>query len=185
MVFRIMMLRAREVFFVDLPDISSSTNSIQVQRGAGTSSNGAGAFGASIHFSTNELNQNPYAEINNSIGSFNSFKNTVRAGTGLLSNHFTADVRLSRISSDGFIDRSASKLKSWYSSLAWLNEKTKFRLNIFSGNEKTGQAWYGISEADLLAGKRKINYAGTEKPGDPYNNETDNYRQDHYQFFFT
>jgi iron complex outermembrane receptor protein len=171
-------------FFVDLPDFSSSTGSIQVQRGVGTSSNGAGAFGASIHFSTNEVNRESYAEINTSAGSFNTWKNTFRAGTGLLDDRFTADVRLSRISSDGFIDRSASKLRSWFASLAWLGSGTNLRLNVFSGNEKTGQAWYGISENDLLAGNRTINYAGTEKPGAPYENETDNYRQDHYQFFF-
>src|SRR5204862_2500770 len=90
-------------FFVDLPDFSSSVGSIQIQRGVGTSSNGAGAFGASINFSTNEINKEAYAEINNSYGSFNAWKNTVKAGTGLLGDHFTADLRLSRISSDGFI----------------------------------------------------------------------------------
>lgn len=171
-------------FFVDLPDFSSSTRSIQVQRGVGTSSNGAGAFGASIHFSTNETNKIPYTEINNTAGSFNTWKNTFRAGTGLLAEKFTADVRLSRISSDGFIDRSSSNLKAWSASLAYLGEKNNLRLNIFSGNEKTGQAWYGISETDLRGGNRTINYAGMEKPGSPYENETDNYRQDHYQLFF-
>jgi iron complex outermembrane receptor protein len=171
-------------FFVDLPDFTSSTGSIQIQRGVGTSSNGAGAFGGSINFSTNEVNKNAYAEFNNSYGSFNSWKNTLRAGSGLLGDHFLAEARLSRISSDGFIDRASSNLKSVHFSTAYVSTKTSLRLNIFSGKEKTYQAWYGITEADLKAGHRTINYAGTEKPGEPYDNETDNYEQNHYQLFF-
>jgi iron complex outermembrane receptor protein len=171
-------------FFVDLPDLSSSVGSIQIQRGVGTSSNGAGAFGASINFSTNEVNKDPYAEFNNSTGSFNTWKNTIKAGSGLLDKHFTADLRLSRISSDGYIDRAASDLKSFYFSTAYLADRSSLRLNLFSGKEKTYQAWHGITEADLQNGNRTINYAGMEKPGDPYNNETDNYQQDHYQLFF-
>jgi len=172
-------------FFVDLPDFSSSTGSIQIQRGVGTSSNGAGAFGASINLSTNELNKEAYAEFNNSFGSFNSRKNTLKAGTGLLDNHFTGDMRISSISSDGYIDRAFSNLKSLQFSLAYINSKSSLRLNIFSGNEKTYQAWNGISEEDLNAGNRRINYAGTEKSGEPYNNEIDKYEQNHYQLSFT
>jgi iron complex outermembrane recepter protein len=171
-------------FFVDLPDFTSSVGSIQIQRGAGTSSNGAGAFGASINFSTNEMNKNSYAAFNNSYGSFNTWKNTLMAGSGLVGGHFTTDLRLSRISSDGFIDRASSNLKSLYFSTAYITKKSLLRFNMILGKEKTYQAWYGISEADLKAGSRTINYAGTEKPGEPYDNETDNYRQDHYQLFF-
>ena len=171
-------------FFVDLPDFASSVSSIQIQRGVGTSSNGAGAFGATINFSTNEVNKKAYAEANNSFGSFNTWKNTIRLGTGLMGHHFTADLRLSRLSSDGYIDRASSRLRSFYFSTAYLSEKSDLRLNVFSGKEKTYQAWYGVSEADLPV-HRTINYAGTEKPGEPYDNETDNYRQDHYQLFFT
>lgn len=171
-------------FFVDLPDFASSVNSIQIQRGVGTSSNGAGAFGATINVSTNEVNKTPYAEFNNSYGSFNTWKNTLKAGTGLWNNHFVADLRLSRISSDGYIDRATSDLKSLYFSTAYLSDKTDFRFNLFSGKEKTYQAWNGVSEADLET-NRTINYAGMEKPGEPYDNETDNYKQNHYQFFFT
>ncbi len=170
-------------FFVDLPDFSSSTGSIQIQRGVGTSSNGAGAFGGSINFSTNEVIKDAYAEINNSFGSFNTWKNTIKAGTGLR-NGFTTDVRFSRISSDGYIDRATSNLRSLYFSQAYTNEKTSVRLNIFTGKEKTYQAWNGVSEADLEAGNRRVNYAGTEKPGEPYHNEVDNYTQTHYQLFF-
>jgi len=171
-------------FFVDLPDFTSSVGSIQVQRGVGTSSNGPGAFGASINFSTNEVNKNGYAEFNNSYGSYQTWKNTIKAGSGLLNDHFTADLRLSRISSRGFIDRGSSELHSFYFSTAYLGNKNELRLNVFSGKEKTYQAWYGVSEADLEAGRRTINYAGMEKPGDPYENETDNYQQHHYQLFF-
>jgi iron complex outermembrane receptor protein len=171
-------------FFVDLPDFSSSVGSIQIQRGVGTSSNGAGAFGASINFSTNEVNKESYVELNNSYGSFNTWKNTIKAGTGLLGEHFVTDVRLSRISSDGYIDRATSDLKSFYFSTAYLANKSSLRLNIFSGKEKTYQAWNGVSETDLKNDNRTINYAGMEKPGEPYNNETDNYWQNHYQLFF-
>ena len=171
-------------FFVDLPDFTSSAGSIQIQRGAGTSSNGAGAFGATINFSTNEVNKQAYASFNNGFGSFNSWKQTLKAGTGLIGNHFTADLRMSLINSDGYIDRAFSHLRSLHFSTAYLGNKTSIRFNIFLGKEKTYQAWYGISAADLEAGKRKINYAGTEKPGSPYDNETDNYWQDHYQLFF-
>ncbi|MFM9911486.1 MAG: TonB-dependent receptor [Chitinophagaceae bacterium] len=170
------------LFFVNLPDIASSVNNIQIQRGVGTSSNGTGAFGATINFSTNEVNTIPYAEINNSYGSFNTWKNTFKVGSGLLSDHFTIDARLSNISSDGYVDRASSKLSSFYLSGAFLNEKTSIRLNIFSGKEKTYQSWYGITEADLM-NNRSFNSAGTERPGAPYDNETDNYKQDHYQLF--
>ena len=170
------------LFFVNLPDISSSLNSIQVQRGVGTSSNGAGAFGATMNLSTNEVNTEAYAELNNSIGSFNTLKHTVKAGSGLLGDHFTLDARASKISSDGYIERASSDLKSLYLSGAYLAKKTTLRFNVLTGKEKTYQAWYGVSEADL-ENNRRVNYAGMEKPGSPYDNETDNYQQDHYQFF--
>ena len=170
-------------YFVDLPDFASSVNSIQIQRGVGTSSNGAGAFGATINVSTNEWNKEAYTELNNSYGSFNTWKNTIKAGSGLIGDHFTTDIRLSRVNSDGYIDRASSDLKSFYFSTAYLNNKSSLRFNIFSGKEKTYQAWNGVSEADLKT-HRTINYAGMDKPGTPYENETDNYLQTHYQLFF-
>ncbi|HRE39607.1 MAG TPA: TonB-dependent receptor plug domain-containing protein, partial [Chitinophagaceae bacterium] len=171
------------LFFVNLPDFSSSAGSVQIQRGVGTSSNGAGAFGASINFSTNEVNSKPYLELNNSFGSFSTWKNTIKAGSGLV-NGFSTDLRLSRIVSDGFIDRASSDLKSFYFTTGYTNNKSTIRTNVFYGKEKTYQAWYGISETDLKSGNRTVNYAGTERPGEPYDNETDNYTQTHYQFFF-
>lgn len=170
-------------FFVNLPDFTSSVNSIQVQRGAGTSSNGTGAFGATISLSTNELITKPYAEINNSYGSFNTWKNTVKVGTGLINNHFTLDARLSRISSDGYIDRATSDLQSFYLSGAYIMDMSTLRFNVFSGKEKTYQAWNGVPES-LLKTDRTYNSSGTDRPGDPYKNETDNYTQTHYQLFF-
>lgn len=170
-------------FFVDLPDFVSSVGSIQVQRGVGTSSNGAGAFGATINMTTNEFIEKPYAESNNSYGSFNTWKNTLKAGTGLIDGHFTVDARLSSLKSDGYIDRAGSDLKSFYVSSAYFSGKASVRLNVFSGKEKTYQAWNGVPES-LLKTNRTYNSAGTEKPGEPYENETDNFQQDHYQLFY-
>ncbi|GAB2823544.1 TonB-dependent receptor [Ferruginibacter profundus] len=170
-------------YFVDLPDFSSSINSVQIQRGVGTSSNGAGAFGASINLSTNEINKKAYTEFNNSFGSYNTWKNTLQFGTGILGKHFTIDGRLSKISSDGYIDRAKSSLQSFYFSTAYVTDKNSLRLNIFSGKEKTYQAWDGVPEY-LLATNRTYNDVGTQKPGEPYDNETDNYTQTHYQLFY-
>ena len=170
-------------YFVDLPDFASSVNSIQIQRGVGTSSNGAGAFGGTINLSTNEFNEKAYTELNNSFGSFNTWKNTLKFGTGLMGKHFLLDGRLSNISSDGYVDRASSKLRSFYISTAYVNKKSSLRLNIFSGHEKTYQAWYGI-DAATLASNRTYNPAGTEKPGTAYDDQTDNYTQTHYQLFY-
>jgi iron complex outermembrane receptor protein len=170
-------------FFVDLPDISSSLSSIQVQRGIGTSSNGAGAFGATINLSTNEVNKEKYVELNNTYGSFNTWKNTIKFGTGLLGKHFTIDARISRVSSNGYIDRAKSNLQSFFISAAYINKNSSLRFNILSGKEKTYQAWYGVPE-NYLDSDRTYNPAGTEKTGSPYSNETDNYTQTHYQLFY-
>ncbi len=199
------------IYFVDLPDLASSVGSIQIQRGVGTSSNGAGAFGATINFSTNEFNEKPYAEFNNSFGSFTTWKNTVKVGSGLIDGHFTIDARLSRISSDGYIDRAASNLKSFYLSAAWLSEHSSIRFNIIQGTEKTYQAWNGIPGAKLFGDKTALDqhYADNAGPGSQgylyastadslnlynsnkrtynyftYPNQTDNYQQNHYQLFF-
>ncbi|HZK64595.1 MAG TPA: TonB-dependent receptor plug domain-containing protein [Puia sp.] len=199
---------SQSIYFVDLPDFASSVSSIQIQRGVGTSSNGAGAFGASINFSTNEFKGEPYAEFNNSVGSFNTWKNTLKAGTGLIGDHFTVDMRLSRISSNGYIDRSASDLKSAYFSVAWLGKKTAARFNLITGAEKTDQAWNGVPEAKLYGDRSALDehylnnsgYSGAlyntvndslnlyrSNPRTynyfTYKNQTDNYLQNHYQGF--
>ncbi len=161
------------VFWVNMPDFASSVESMQIQRGVGTSTNGAAAFGATVNIQTSILNKEPYAEIDNSYGSFNTWKHTVRAGTGLINNNFAFDARLSKVSSDGFIDRAFSDLKSFYLSGGYYDEKTLIKANVFSGNEQTYQSWYGTPEA-LLNTNRTYNYY-------TYENETDNYQQDHYQ----
>jgi len=170
-------------YFVDLPDFSSSLNSVQIQRGVGTSTNGAGAFGASINLATNNYNPEKYLSLQSSVGSFNTLKNTLQLGTGLLNNHFTIDGRLSNISSDGYMDRASSKLKSFYVSSTYWGNNSSLRLNVFSGWEKTYQSWYGVPE-ELLATQRTYNPAGMEKLDAPYKNQTDNYKQTHYQLFY-
>lgn len=169
-------------FFVDIPDIASSTNSIQIQRGVGTSTNGAGAFGATVNISTNKFNPIPYGELMTAYGSFNTWKQEAKAGSGLLNNHFTVDARLSTISSDGYIDRASSDLKSFYFSTAYLNKKTAIRFNVFSGKEKTYQAWNGVP-ADSLKTHRTYNDLGLMSNGKYYKNQTDNYIQTYYQLF--
>ena len=170
-------------FFVNIPDFGSSVNSIQIQRGVGTSTNGAGAFGASVNLMTNEYNPTSYLSLQNTAGSFNSFKNNLVFGSGLIDNKFTIDGRVSSIRSDGFIDRANSDLKSFFLSTTYWGEKSSLRLNIFSGKEKTYQAWYGVPE-ELIKTNRTYNPAGTEKAGEPYDNQTDNYTQTHYQLFY-
>ncbi|MEO6253450.1 MAG: TonB-dependent receptor, partial [Ferruginibacter sp.] len=144
---------------------------------------GAGAFGGTINLFTNELNKKMYAATNNSVGSFNTFKNNIQFGSGMIGKHFTVDGRLSLLSSEGYIDRARSDLKSFYWSTAFVNENNSLRLNVFSGKEKTYQAWNGVAEY-LLKTDRTNNPSGTERPGEPYDNETDNYTQTHYQLFY-
>lgn len=171
-------------FFVDIPDIASSVNSIQIQRGVGTSTNGAGAFGATVNLSTNSFHPAAYGKIAASYGSFNTQKYSVEAGSGLLSDHFTIDARLSSITSDGFIDRASSDLKSYYLSGAYFSKNTSIRFNVFSGKEKTYQAWNGVPEDSLKAGNRTYNGLGLMPNGAYYDNQTDNYTQTYYQLFW-
>lgn len=190
------------VFWVNLPDFSSSADQIQVQRGVGTSSNGVAAFGASINVNTNKVNREAYARLDNSFGSFNTLRNTVNAGTGLINGKFLMDARLSRITSDGYIDRASSNLKSFYLSGAWIGKKSQLRANVFSGKERTYQAWYGTpesvingNEAEIIAYADRNYIFGNDREnllnsGRTYNfytyeNEVDNYQQDHYQLLFS
>ncbi|MBE9481406.1 MAG: TonB-dependent receptor [Bacteroidetes bacterium] len=165
------------VFWVDMPDFASSVDNIQIQRGVGTSTNGAAAFGASINIQTLKLNPEPYAEINSSAGSFNTFKNNLTFGTGLIKGKFSFDGRVSKITSDGYIDRAFSDLKSFFVSGAYYGEKSILKLNIFSGKEKTYQAWMGVPKDSLKTNRTYNPYT--------YDNETDNYQQDHYQLIYS
>lgn len=136
-------------FWVDMPDFASSVESIQIQRGVGTSTNGAGSFGGSLTIQTSAPALEPYAEVNSTYGSFNTLKNTIKLGTGLIDNKFSFDGRLSRISSDGFVDRGASLLKSYFLSGAYHGKTDLLRLVVFSGTEKTYQSWNGVPESRL------------------------------------
>ncbi|MBD8489529.1 TonB-dependent receptor [Echinicola sp. CAU 1574] len=165
------------VFWVNMPDFASSVDNIQIQRGVGTSTNGAATFGASMNIQTDTKKEESYAEIANSYGSFNSWKHTVKAGTGLLNNRWAVDARLSQISSDGYVDRAFSDLKSYFVSGGYYGDDHVFKVNVFSGKEQTYQSWYGLPESKL-EDDRTFNYY-------TYDNETDNYQQDHYQFIYT
>lgn len=164
-------------FFVNLPDFASSVESIQIQRGIGTSTNGAGAFGASLNIQTDALEEQSYAELNNSFGSFNSWKNTVKVGSGLLKDKYAFNARLSRISSDGYIDRATSNLQSFYVDGGLYTDKHILKATVFSGKEKTYQAWNGIPE-DKLDSDRTFNEF-------TYENQTDNYVQTHSHLHYT
>ncbi|WP_375561310.1 TonB-dependent receptor [Bernardetia sp. OM2101] len=166
-------------FWVNMPDFASSASSIQIQRGVGTSVNGAGAFGASVNIATQEPQDEAGAEISNSYGSFNTFRHNVQFHTGLLKDRIKFSGRLSKITSDGFIDEAFSDLKSFFVSGVYQNKVgTSIKLNIFGGREQTFQAWNGVPQEILDEGNRTYN----ELAG--YDNETDNYGQDHYQFIF-
>ncbi len=170
-------------FFVNFGDIASSTGSIQLQRGVGTSTNGAGAFGATMSISNLQQMDKAGAEIFNSYGSFDTWRHTVKAGTGLLKNGLQFDVRLSQINSRGYIDRSNSDLKAMQFLAGWkASDKTQLRFMLMTGKEKTGQAWNGVPQ-DSLETNRTYNELGMRADGSFYNNQTDNYQQDYYQFF--
>lgn len=170
-------------FFVNFADLASSTSSIQLQRGVGTSTNGAGAFGATMSISNMEQMEKAGAEIINSYGSFNTLRHTLKAGTGLTKKGFQFDVRLSKISSDGYIDRGGSDLKSMQFIAGWQSsEKTQLRFMLMSGTEKTGQTWNGVPE-DSLEANRTYNELGIRSDGTYYHDQTDNYQQDYYQLF--
>ncbi|MCB0601772.1 MAG: TonB-dependent receptor [Saprospiraceae bacterium] len=170
------------VFWVDLPDFASSTKQMQIQRGVGTSTNGAGAFGASINLNTQSFTTGPQARITGSLGSFNTRRASAEVSTGLINNHFQMDGRLSTIHSDGYIDRARADLRSYYLSAAYLNRNTSLRFLHFSGKENTYQAWDGVPATYIDDPQlRRYNSAGSERPGSPHPNEIDDYQQSHYQ----
>lgn len=175
------------VFWVNLPDFISSTEDVQIQRGVGSSTNGPGAFGATINLSTAALKEEPFVRLNSSAGSFNTWKRNLQFGTGQLGPGFSLEGRLSKITSDGYIDRATADLQSYYLTGAYTGENTLIRANVFSGHEITYQAWNGVDPSLLDDPEtRTYNSAGTEKSEtDPYENEVDNYRQTHYQLLFS
>lgn len=187
------------VFFVNMPDFSSSLESIQIQRGVGTSSNGSGAFGASVNLQTNILQKDPFGEVNVGYGSFNTQKYNAMFGSGLIKDHWSFEGRLSYIKSDGFIDRASSDLKSFYLSGGYHSEKTNIKVLAFSGKEVTYQSWYGVPESRLnndslgmlqTAANEGMNEEQLENLLNSnarsynfytYDNQVDDYQQSHYQ----
>lgn len=193
---------SHDVYWVNIPDLASSTENIQIQRGVGTSTNGAAAFGASINIKTDDIRKKSYISLDNSAGSFGTIRNTIKGGTGLINNKYTLDVRLSNILSDGYIDRASSNLKSYYLSGAYVGTKSILRANIFSGHERTYQSWYGTPESKLFGDATEQNaYADRNYLTDAeranllnsgrtynyytYKNQEDNYKQSHYQLYLT
>jgi iron complex outermembrane receptor protein len=176
------------IFFVNLPDFASSLESIQLQRGVGTSTNGAGAFGASLNLQTKSFQEKAYAEISNSIGSFASRKHTLAFGTGLR-NNFEMNARISNIASDGFIDRASTDMFGYFFNANYITDKSQIKFMAFGGKEKTYQAWYGIEDPEKLQNDRTFNPAGmyTDAFGNMqfYDNETDNYWQNHFQLHWS
>jgi iron complex outermembrane receptor protein len=171
-------------FWVNLGDFASSVESLQLQRGVGTSTNGSGAFGASINILTDLVSKEASGEISNSFGSFNSRKHTVKFSTGLMNDHFEIAGRLSNIASDGYVDRASSDLKSYFLQGSYVDDNTLIKAITFGGNNVTYQSWFGI-DAETLARDRTFNPAGQYENEDGetvfYDNEVDDYRQDHYQ----
>jgi len=190
-------------WWVDVPDLASSTDNIQVQRGVGTSTNGAAAFGATINLQTTTLNKEPFAEYSSTAGSYGTMKNSVGVGTGLLKGKFSFDARISKVSSDGFIDRASSDLKSFFVSGGYFTANTILKVNVFSGLEDTYQAWNGVPSVRLnsdMAGMQRYadHYLYSQKEVDQminsnsrtynlytYENQVDYYQQNHYQLLFS
>ncbi len=175
-------------FWVNLPDFASSTENLQLQRGVGTSTNGAAAFGASINLLTDAVQTDAFGEVTSSFGSFNTFRANAKFSTGLLSDKFELSGRLSRITSDGYIDRASSDLDSYFLQAAYVTDKTLIKAVLFGGQEITYQSWFGI-DAETLERDRTFNPAGlyTDDEGNIqfYDNEVDNYKQDHFQLHWS
>ena len=160
-------------YWVNLPDFTSSIESLQVQRGVGTSTNGAGAFGSSINILTDGISDNPFAEISNSFGSYDSRKHTIKFSSGLLNNSFELSGRLSKIDSDGYVDRAFSDLKSYFLQGAYKKGNTFLKALAFGGYERGYQSWFGLTKDQIKENRRQNPYT--------YENEIDDYKQDHYQ----
>lgn len=179
---------SQQVFWVDLPDLSASVDNIQVQRGVGTSSNGAGAFGASVNIKLKNPGDDPFFEISSSAGSFNTFRNMVTAGTGLIKDKYSMQMRYSGIGSDGYIRRTGLDNRSLMLTGLIRSERSILKANIFLGEEHTGISWWGVP-AELLVTDRRFNPAGEyeDELGNKqyYDNESDNYKQGHYQLIYS
>lgn len=173
------------MFWVNMPDFASSVQDLQVQRGVGTSTNGAGAFGASVNLKTGHIPSDPYGEVNASYGSFDTYKTSLKLGTGQIADHWVLDARLSKIASDGYIDRASVDLQSYFAQAAYFNENTLLKLIVFGGKEQTYHAWEGVPEHMLTTDRRynPCGFMGLDYQDKPlyYDNQTDNYIQKNVQ----
>lgn len=179
---------SQQVFFVNMPDVTSSASSVQIQRGVGTSTNGAGAFGATVNFQTGALSNEPYAEINNYVGSYNSWRGNVLLGTGIINNRFSFDARISRAKSDGYVERATSDHKSAQVSGTYHGDRSMLKATILYGEEKTGISWTGVPSSAIDT-NRTYNpegyYFDSKGVRHIYENQTDNYKQTHYLTNYT
>lgn len=179
---------SQAVFWVNMPDFSESVNNLQLTRGVGASTNGAAAFGASINMFTGSLSSKPYAEVSSMFGSFNTFRENIKLGTGILNNGFSFDLRLSKLDSDGYVENSYSDHSSMMLSAAWRGKTSFLRANIIRGNQKTGITWYGCPQ-EIMDTNRTYNPAGEyfDEYGNRkiYRDNSDNYIQTHYQLMYS
>jgi len=180
---------SQEVFWVNMTDFASNLSSVEVQRGVGTSTNGSAAFGGSVNMKTDIAPPNPFASISFNGGMYNTFRENVKIGTGLMSNGFAFDAHFSKLNSDGYLYRAFSDLLSYYASAAYYHKNTMLKFLAFGGKEKTYQAWDGINDSILQVNPRynPAGYMGTDSDGNQqfYDNHTDNYVQQHYQLHFS
>lgn len=197
---------SQNVFWVNMPDLAASVSNVQIQRGSGPSTTGAGAFGGTVSINTSELKINPFLEVDAAYGSFGTYKVSAGLGSGLMNNKYSVQGRFSLIHSDGYIDRATADLKSYYFSAARVTPRSSLRLNVFSGQEQTFQAWNGSPEAKVrgdeaaLLAHYKLNEGGLYKTIEDsinlfmsdrrynyytYENQVDNYRQTHLQLLYS
>ena len=180
---------SHNVYWVNMPDLASSLRDVQIQRGAGTSTNGAGAFGGSVNMMTDAPSVTPYAEVSGSYGSYNTYRATVRVGSGLLRDHWSFDAKLSHLGSDGYIERASSNLWSYFTQGAYRNENTMVRLLVFGGKEKTYMAWDYASKEEMEEYGRRYNPCGKYVDNDGkiayYKDQNDNYVQHHFQLLLS
>ena len=180
---------SHNVYWVNMPDLASSLRDVQIQRGAGTSTNGAGAFGGSVNMMTDSPSVTPYAEVSGSYGSYNTYRATVRVGSGLLRDHWSFDAKLSHLGSDGYIERASSNLWSYFTQGAYRNENTMLRLLVFGGKEKTYMAWDYASKEEMEKYGRRYNPCGKYVDNDGkiayYKDQNDNYVQHHFQLLLS
>ena len=176
------------VFWANMPDFANSVENVQIQRGVGTSTQGPAAFGATVNFQTTTSNAEPYAELNSTAGSFNTYKNSLRFGTGLINNKFSFEGRYSRLKSDGYIHNAFSDHQSFYLAGTLHLNNSFLKMIVLHGDQRTGISWWGVPQ-EMLETNRRYNPAGvfTDEYGNDryYEDQTDNYKQTHAQLFYS